>query len=288
MERRCLLEKGHPAGCPGEPDGPAPADSADLGAGMDGAQRGRASQGAQRAAVQHGIPLCGHGHPVYAGGPCVEHPVRPVRLGCAWKRAAEAGGAAPRLSETWARVRGGVDELGRLLMGLYFLCALLELALPLLGYSGYDVAARQRSCGSPGHGGRSGCGPRRSGLSCGRAGLFSVGPGTALLGERPGGGRISECLLRALYLYERGLCFLLVRAICWENSRDNYTGYGLLEFIPAELGTDEAWSARDGAFSSSAGGADSGPGGESCHGRQRAGPDCPEHLVDILDRLEMR
>ena len=59
-----------------------------------------------------------------------------------WKRAAERG-ERPRLSQTWARVRGGVDELGRLLMGLYFLCALLELALPLLGYSGYDVAARR-------------------------------------------------------------------------------------------------------------------------------------------------
>ena len=206
-----------------------------------------------------------------------------------WKRAAERG-ERPRLSQTWARVRGGVDELGRLLMGLYFLCALLELALPLLGYSGYDVAARRPELRED---------PlvmaEEVGVDPAEVVYLAEEPVFSLLvrgqlyweNARAEGGYQSVCCERYTCMSE-GYASLLARAICWENSRDNYTGYGLLEFVPAELGTDEAWSARDGAFLLLREGRTVALVGSHVMDGSERDLTAPEHLVDILDRLEMR
>ena len=45
-----------------------------------------------------------------------------------------------------------------------------------------------------------------------------------------------------------GYASLLVRAIRWESGRSGYEAYGLLDYVPVELGLDESWSARDSSF----------------------------------------
>ena len=166
-----------------------------------------------------------------------------------WKRAVEREEPVAS-SPFWSRFRGGVGWLGWLLMELCVIFQLVELFIPFLGYSGYDVAAHR---------------PELRERPLAMAEEMGVDPNAVTyIREEP----VWSLLVQGLRYHEDareeegyqflscdrytcvsdGYASLLVRAIRWESGRSGYEAYGLLDFVPVELGLDESWSARDGSF----------------------------------------
>lgn len=161
------------------------------------------------------------------------------------------GGQTAGPKTFWPRLYGTWSLLPKALMTAYLVFYLLELGIGAFGgYSGREVADRR---------------PELRERPLVMAEEMGVDPNAVTyISEEP----VWSLLVQGVRYHEDareeegyqflscdrytcvsdGYAALLARAIRWESGHSGYGAYGLLDFVPVELGLDESWSARDGSF----------------------------------------